>query len=333
MSSTGGLLIEFALLAAVSIVASSRFVIALERVGARLSLSEAVLGLLAAFGADTPEITSSITALVHHQHSVSVSVVLGANIFNLAALLGVGAISAGRITLHRSVVVLSALPALFVALMTLGVEHHGIGRWPAAGLLFGLLVPYILLLEAPKRMLRFARLPSAFSASIERVVKQEELDLEGAIAPTIGRPRDFSLAIGTLIIVVVASVIMERVASTVGDRNHWSTFLIGGVVLAGVTSLPNAVAAIYLALHGRGAATLSTAVHSNILNVMFGLVIPALFVGVGEQSGVISNLALWYLAMTVIALAFAYVGRGLGRITGSIIVMTYVVFLLVMTHH
>ncbi len=332
MSSTGALLVAFALLAIGSILASSRFVIALERVGARLSLSEAALGLLAALGADTPEITSSITALVHHQRAVSVSVVLGANIFNLAALLGLGAISAGRITLHRSVVVLSALPALFVALMTLGVEHHGISRWPAAGLLLGLLVPYTLVLEAPRRVLRALRVPSALSSSIERVVRQEEHDLEGAIAPDIGRPRDFLLASGMLVIVVVASVVMERVASTVGERNHWSTFVIGGVVLAAVTSLPNAVAAIYLALRGRGAATLSTAVHSNILNVLFGLVIPALFVGVGEQTRTVSSLALCYLAITMIALAFAYVGRGLGRVTGSGIVLAYVACIWYLTH-
>ena len=37
----------------------------LERVGARLGLSEALLGLLAALAADTPEITSAVTALTH----------------------------------------------------------------------------------------------------------------------------------------------------------------------------------------------------------------------------------------------------------------------------
>lgn len=333
MSSTSALYIEFALLAVVSLFASSLFVIALERVGARLSLSEAALGLLAALGADSPEITSSITALVHHQRGISVSVVLGANIFNLAALLGVGAISAGRISLDRRVVVLSGLPALFVALMTLGVEHHGISRWPATGLLFGLLIPYTALLESPTRMLRFLHLPNVLSLSLERAVRQEEHELAEANTPKSARPVDFALAFGMLVVVVSASVVMERIASTVGDRNHWSTFVIGGVVLAGVTSLPNAVAAIYLALHGRGAATLSTAMHSNILNVMFGLIVPALFVGVGAQTHTGSNLALWYLAMTVIALAIAYARRGLGRVTGLMIVVTYLAFLFFMVHH
>ena len=333
MISTGELGVAFALLAVGSLLASSLFVVCIERVGARLSLSEAVLGLLAALGADSPEITSSITALVHHQPGVSVSVVLGANVFNLAALLGLGAITAKRIALNRRVVVLAGLPALGVAVMAVGVEHHGVSRWPAAGLLFGLLIPYTALLESPRFVAGFLHLPERVASSLARAVRQEEEEVAGAITPMRAKPRDFVLAIGALVVVIVASVVMERIASTVGARNHWSTFVIGGVVLAGVTSLPNAVAAIYLALRGRGAATLSTAMHSNIFNVLFGLIVPALFVGVGAQSQIGSNLALWYLAMTVIPLTIAFWRRGLGRISGSLIVAIYLVFLVSMIHH
>ena len=44
--------------------------------------------------------------------------------------------------------------------------------------------------------------------------------------------------------------------------------VIGGLVLAAVTSLPNAVAAVYLARRGSGTAVLSTALNSNALNVL-----------------------------------------------------------------
>ena len=55
----------------------------------------------AAVAADAPEITASITALAHHQATIGAGVVLGSNVFNLAALLGLGAVVAGRINLHR----------------------------------------------------------------------------------------------------------------------------------------------------------------------------------------------------------------------------------------
>jgi hypothetical protein len=58
----------------------------------------------------------------------------------------------------------------------------------------------------------------------------------------------------------------------VGDRNYGvAEIVIGGFVLALVTSLPNAVAAVYQAPRGRGAAALSTALKSNSINVTAGL--------------------------------------------------------------
>ena len=85
----------FVAAAALSLGASAVLVVRLERVGARLGLSEALLGLVAALAADTPEVTSAVTALAHGQHDVGTGVVLGSNVFNLAALIGLGAVVAG----------------------------------------------------------------------------------------------------------------------------------------------------------------------------------------------------------------------------------------------
>jgi cation:H+ antiporter len=120
---------------------------------------------------------------------------------------------------------------------------------------------------------------------------------------------------------------MERIGTTIGQRTNLSTLVVGGVILAGVTSLPNAVAAIYLARHGRGAAALSTAMHSNTINVIVGLIIPALFIGLGSSSQAGSLLALWYLGFTVVTLVVAYWRKGLGRISGALIVAAYLVCL------
>ena len=49
----------------------------------------------------------------------------------------------------------------------------------------------------------------------------------------------------------------------------------GGWALVVVTSLPNAVSAVYLAMRGRGGAVLSTTLNSNAINVIAGLLIPA----------------------------------------------------------
>ena len=59
----------------------------------------------------------------------------------------------------------------------------------------------------------------------------------------------------------------------------------GALVLAGVTSLPNAVSALYLAVRGRGAATLSIALNSNAINVTAGLLLPGVSLGSARRRG------------------------------------------------
>ncbi len=87
-----------------------------------------------------------------------------------------------------------------------------------------------------------------------------------------------------LVTVVAASITMEQAATALGRRYQVADIVIGGLVLAVVTSLPNAVTAVYLAVRGRGAAVLSTALNSNAINVMAGLLIPASLTGLGALS-------------------------------------------------
>ena len=63
----------FLLAACLSLATSWLLVSRLERVGERLGLSEALLGMVAALAADAPEITSAVTALLTHQQRVGVA--------------------------------------------------------------------------------------------------------------------------------------------------------------------------------------------------------------------------------------------------------------------
>src|SRR6201988_2115328 len=104
---------------AVSLAASWQLVVRLERLGERAGFSEAWLGLVAALAADAPEITSSVVALGRGQARGGGGVIIGSNVFNLAALLGLAAVVAGFVGFHRRVVVLSGVPAVWVAAVCL----------------------------------------------------------------------------------------------------------------------------------------------------------------------------------------------------------------------
>jgi cation:H+ antiporter len=322
--------------AVISLGTSWVLVTRLERLGERIGFSEALLGLLAALAADTPEITSAVTALVHHQQAVGSGVVIGSNVFNLAVLLGVGAVVAGRITLHRKVVALGGAVAVWVAVACVLAVVGVIG--PALGLTMVLVVflPYVAFSATSHRVTARRRPGPATSARrwmtgrwmawLATAMAEEEDELAEAIRPRPGTRRDAVVAAAALVAIVGSSVVMERAASSLGHRYDVAGIIVGALILAAVTSLPNAVAGVYLARRGRGAALLSTTLNSNAFNVILGLLLPATVIGLAKPSGGEILIVSCYGALTAVTVVFAYRARGLGRGQGWIIIGGYLGF-------
>ncbi len=302
----------------------------LERVGERFGLSEALLGLLAALAADAPEITSAVTALSNHQGDVGAGVIIGSNVFNLAALLGLGAVLAGGVRLHRKVVALGGSVAAWIAIVCLLVTTRLVDPRVALFLTLVAFVPYVFVLGASGAQLRRLPLPRRWADWLTSAVDEEALELVQAVRPRRGKTPDVVLAVAALIVVVLASVAMERGASTLGQHYAVASIVVGGVVLAAVTSVPNAVAAVYLSGKGRGAAALSIALNSNSLNVLAGLMIPAALFGLARPTGPGVLIAGWYLGLTVLTLVLAYSGRGLRRPAAWAIIAGYMAFVAVL---
>jgi cation:H+ antiporter len=316
---------------AVSLSTSYLFVTRLERIAGRLGISEALLGMVAALAADTPEITSAVTALASGQHQVGTGVVTGSNVFNLAALLGLGAVMAGGIAVGRRVVLLGGVTAGWVALACLATVA---GLMPAAAGLaavLAVLLPYTLVLALGSA--RLARLPVAWrwEAWLAVAISEEERELgeviQRARGGRAGLAADLATAAVTLAVVVAASIAMERSASALGSAAGLPAIVTGGVVLAAVTSLPNAVSAVYLARRGRGAAMLSTTLNSNALNVTAGLLVPGTVTGLGAPSAQASLIAAWYAGLTLAAVAIAYRRQGVRPGAGLAIIAGYLAFL------
>jgi len=312
--------------AVVSLGTSWILVSRVERVGEWLGLSEALLGLLAALAADPANIAAAVAALAHRQAALGAGVVIGSNIFNLAVLLGLAAVVAGRIGLHRKVVALTGTVALWVAIVCLATVMGIVGSAVALGLVLVVVLPYIALLVAHRTELRRLPLPSRWASWLASAVDEEELELEVTIRPQRGSSRDALVAAPALVIVILATVTMERGAAALGQHYRVAEVVVGGLVLAALTSLPPAVAAVHLAAKGRGAAALSTALTSNTLNVAAGLLIPTVVIGLGRTSGQDLLIAGWYVGLTALTLVLAYRDRGLRRWAGWVIIAGYVGF-------
>lgn len=250
-------------------------------------------------------------------------------VFNLAALLGLGAVISGRIALHRRAILLQGAIALWIALAclctVLGIFSSPVGL----GIVGAALVPYVVVMAASGS--RRWRQPGAspWRQWVTAAVVEEEAELAATIHPTRGHRRDALIGAGALVVVVAASVAMEHAASHLGGRLAVPDIIVGGVVLAAVTSLPNAVAAIYWARRERGVAMLSTGLNSNAFNVAVGLLLPAVILGLGRRSGPEVVTAAWYLGLTAVVLALAYRRSALNRGAGYLIIALYLAFVVV----
>jgi hypothetical protein len=117
-------------------------------------------------------------------------VVIGSNIFNLAALLGLGAVVAGRIVLHRKVVALSGAVALWVSVVCLITVTGIVDSAAGLVLVLAVLVPYVVLLGIRRTERRRLPLPRPWATWLASAVDEEELELVAAIRPRRGSARD-----------------------------------------------------------------------------------------------------------------------------------------------
>src|SRR6478735_2864783 len=278
---------------AVMLAASALFARRLDHIGLRLGLPETLLGLLTALAADAPEISSAITALVQGAHAVAVGVVVGSNAFNLAAMLGLSAIVAGRVKARHEALELEAFVGLWLIAVTLAVAAGAVDATVGALLVGAVAVPYVALLVVGPRIVR--RLP--LDAARARFVH-----------------RSFGEA--------------HRHARPLDSRRE-AAQLVGVIVLAILTSLPNAWTGVRFGLQHRGSALMSETLNSNSINIVAGLAIPAALGTLAAFSGLAVFDLAWLFGMTAAALLLFGMRDGGGRVAGTFLVVLYAVFVAV----
>ena len=275
--------------------------------GLGLGLPETLLGLLTALAADAPEVSSAIAALVRGKHDVGVGVVLGSNVFNIAAMIGLSAILCGRIRIRRQALAIEGAVGIAVTLIAAALILKLLGAWVTIALLAVVIVPYLALLGRFGERHR----PDHALAHGERV-----------LVPAL-------MLVPALAIIVAGSAGMVDSALRLASRWSVPDVIVGIIVLAILTSLPNAFTAARLAFQGRGSALVSETLNSNSVNLVFGVAVPALFVTLSSTSAITGFDLAWVLLMTVAALALLAPRGGLGRSGGTAILLLYAVFVVV----
>lgn len=313
---------------AATLGASEALVWGLSRLGLKLGLAAGLLGLITALGADAPEIASASSAAFTGARDVGIGVILGSNLFNLAALLGLPGLLVGRLTFPRLVPVADGAANLLVTLVAAGLL---LGTLPArAGVaLFALvLAVYAALLALPPGRIR--RLPLPGWAARSLLLLSVQLHSEDMVADMMRVGTGWLPVLfvpASLIVIVAGSVVMVTTAIVLGQLWHVPDVIVGTVALASITGLPNLYAAVRLALRGDGATLVSEAFNSNTLNLAAGLGLPALVLGAGTVAPSPTDALIWLGGVSLLAIGIPALQGGLTRAGGVVIVIAYSGFL------
>jgi cation:H+ antiporter len=119
---------------------------------------------------------------------------------------------------------------------------------------------------------------------------------------------------------------MVDTSLVLADEIGLSHLVVGLLILAVVTSLPNASTAFRLARQGRADATVSETLNSNNINLVGGILVPAAILGLGTVSSGVPADLVWLLVLTAATLGALATRSGIGRLAGVALVCGYVAF-------
>lgn len=311
----------------------------LDELGVRVGMPEALLGFLTALASDSPELASAIIAVINGARDVGLGVVVGSNIFNLAAMIGVSALLVGRVRIRREVALLEGTVALLVTFVTGALVLRWLTAGIAVGLLGAILLPYLVLLARGPEVFRRVpfrwRFAGRLSAELDEAYRPRRIPGHGVGAA----PREPGsggrvwapalLMVPAVAVIVGGATGMVETSLTLATRWNLPHVVVGVFVLATLTSLPDAYMAIRLARARRDLAVVSATLHSNTLNLVGAVALPALVVSIAPLTGLVRFDLVWLLGMTVVTVILLARPRGADRRGGILLVALYAVFVAV----
>ena len=274
----------FAVSLAVTLASARLFASRLDRLGVRFGFPEALIGLLTALAADGPEIASALFALTKGADTVSVGVLVGSNAFNLAAMIGVTGLLVGSVRLRREALLLEGLVGAAITVIAAAVLLRWMSAAIAAALAALLLMPYLLIVIGGGELLAHHRYIGRLTQPLAQALDQRSRTDRQRIPSSDPTRHLLALILLDVTLIVAGSAGMVQSALALGDRWHVSSAVLGTLVLAPLTSIPNAITGIRLGIARRGAALVGETFNSNTINLGAGVIVPALFVSLSALS-------------------------------------------------
>ncbi|OEU70723.1 MAG: conjugal transfer protein TraR [Desulfovibrio sp. S3730MH75] len=275
-----------------------------SKIAKKYHVSDLVIGLtIVAFGTSAPEFLVTATAAFKGLSDISLSNVVGSNIFNLGFILGLMALikplPTTRALALRDTPLLLATTALILGLAYTDNLGRGAGL-----LLISILAGYIIYL------LVHSRRAAKVLAGIPKGENEEEVELVW---------KDYVKLLAGFVGIALGGEFMVESASAIATHFGVSNWVIGMTIVAAGTSLPELVTCLSAALKGRNEMLLGNLIGSDFFNFAGVLGLTCMMRPLEVSPEALPGLAI-LVGMVALVWLFIRTGWKVSRTEGAILI-------------
>ncbi|MGD9904834.1 MAG: calcium/sodium antiporter [Vicinamibacterales bacterium] len=285
---------------------------------ARLRLSPAVIGLtVVAAGTSVPELAVSVLASVEDRTDIAVGNVVGSNLFNLLAILGLSAV-VRPLVIGGNTIRLEYPVLLLVTLLGLALTQDGGLNRLDATLLLAVYVAFTAYMVSLVRGQMNVQETQEFGAEMH------DRDRAGPRAGVAGL---LLLSGGGIVLLGTGA---QATVSGAVDLALWfglSERVVGLTIVAAGTSLPEIVTSLVSVVRGRDDVAIGNVVGSNLFNLLVILGLSAAVTPLTVDPAILASDNWWMLGATVLLFPMMVSGTRIGRVEGAVLLATYGVYL------
>ncbi|GAC1376842.1 MAG: hypothetical protein NVSMB44_45840 [Ktedonobacteraceae bacterium] len=319
---------------------SAWFTRRLEAICAALDFPPSLLSLLGALGANIPNYVASLISIAGGKLDIGLGIIIGSNIYNIAIILAIVTFA----TPKKHGILLTpktALDARTVAVYTLAIMLATLcGVWllPETPLADAFHSPQLTTVLLVVTLLFTLGLFGALVVHALRRVHHEHdeslsistLEPKQAARTSLSRlMRWIGEALLSLTISLAAVVVMVQSGSALAHGIHLPEVLVGLLILAVATSLPNTIVAFILARSGRETACVEEIFSSNSINATLGIALPLLFLRDALHDHLLLFLDTPFMLALTLGALICIGRRRVSRSVGGILLLSYVTWIVV----
>lgn len=279
-----------------------------------LKIPSIVIGLtIVAFGTSAPEAAVSIIAGINGSNDIAVGNVIGSNMFNLLAVLGISAVI--KPVNVDSQIIKKEFPFMLISTAVLALAAFDTALGSGDVNVISRNEAFILLIMMG--IFLYSVVTSALRSRKETAAADTEED-----KPKCSLLKCIIFTVGGLAGIIIGGQFVVDSATKIATGFGMSETLVGLTIVAVGTSLPELVTSIVAAKKGESDIAVGNVVGSNVFNILFVLAASAAITPMNINGQGLCDLLI-LMAISILTYIFCVTKKTINRVEGVILMLMY----------